>query len=211
MLDDQATCTFFSRNNSQLAPHPASLWFIKATNGSLGRHVRIWTREEIEEKQASGAFECPLPNTVASLQIPTPWHIDGAAFDNRVYVLLPSLDPLVVLFRPGHLRLTLAQAQTLSAASHPHFNSSSNENSDTADDSDDLGSTVVDGKEKKRGGVGKDGDGDARTAAEDGLEKEKRDAETRRRREAEEEEKQRARIAAHVTNLWVQQVSSAAL
>jgi len=42
-----------------------------------------------------------------SLEVPDIWTIDDKKFDNRIYVLVPSIEPLMIFFREGHLRFSV--------------------------------------------------------------------------------------------------------
>ena len=58
--------------------------------------------EEVEATQ--GTHVCPRKGLVASLNV-DPWVLGGHKMDMRVYVLVASLQPLLVFFRTGHLRV----------------------------------------------------------------------------------------------------------
>ena len=47
-----------------------------------------------------------MPGRVASLEVPRMWTLGSRKFDQRLYVLIPSLDPLIILVRPGYLRVS---------------------------------------------------------------------------------------------------------
>ena len=42
-----------------------------------------------------------------SLEVPDIWTINDKKFDNRIYVLVPSIEPLMIFFREGHLRFSV--------------------------------------------------------------------------------------------------------
>jgi hypothetical protein len=56
--------------------------------------------------RARGAGVCPRKAMVASLAVPRPWLLGGHKFDMRVYVLIPSLEPLLVSMRAFQHRRT---------------------------------------------------------------------------------------------------------
>ena len=43
---------------------------------------------QVEEARAKGAFRCPQPRRIASLEVPNLWIPRGRKFDHRVYVLV---------------------------------------------------------------------------------------------------------------------------
>ena len=133
-LSDRDTCRDFYSNNSRWAPSDASMWFIKDSNGSQGTHIKLRTRRQIEamwraqesaaqsSRAEKKAWErnprhpsrlCPneAHASVASLSVQQPWLIDGYKFDNRIYVLVASVTPLIVLFHSGHLRFSQVKYQ----------------------------------------------------------------------------------------------------
>eukprot|EP00277_Geminigera_cryophila_P047990 CAMPEP_0173072490 /NCGR_PEP_ID=MMETSP1102-20130122/9851_1 /TAXON_ID=49646 /ORGANISM="Geminigera sp., Strain Caron Lab Isolate" /LENGTH=279 /DNA_ID=CAMNT_0013941175 /DNA_START=235 /DNA_END=1070 /DNA_ORIENTATION=- len=100
-------CFEFFYDNRKWAVSPNSLWFMKAAKGSTGRHITLLRRHEIETIAAKKEDMCPRDTAVASLEVPDIWTIDGKKFDNRIYVLVPSLEPFIILFRQGHLRFSV--------------------------------------------------------------------------------------------------------
>jgi len=106
-LNNSANCKAFYYENSRFAPAPNSLWFLKGEKGSTGRHITLARRHEIETDAARGLDGCPRSGAIASLEVPNIWTINGRKWDNRIYVLVPSIQPLVVLFRAGHLRFSV--------------------------------------------------------------------------------------------------------
>ena len=114
------------------AAEATRIWFVKAEMGSLGTHISLQSgasitanRDLIQEQKrptaagaslaaAAAANEtrernesvCPRRGAVASLGVADLWLLKGKKFDMRVYVLVPSVEPLLVFFRPGHLRVS---------------------------------------------------------------------------------------------------------
>ena len=109
-LNDSSLCASFYSNNSRWAPSPSSLWFMKKERGSTGRHVRLKRRSDVEREAAGALAGCNngthRAGSIASLEVPNLWVIDDRKWDHRVYVLVASIRPYVLLFRPGHLRFS---------------------------------------------------------------------------------------------------------
>jgi hypothetical protein len=106
-LNESRTCFDFFFDNSKWAASRDSLWFMKSARGSTGRHISLLRRHEIEAIAAKREDGCPREGSVASLEVENIWTIDNKKFDNRVYVLVPSLDPFMIFFREGHLRFSV--------------------------------------------------------------------------------------------------------
>lgn len=126
-LAHEGTCLQFYSNNGRWAPLGKALWFMKETKGSQGTHINLWSSQRIREKWQAhapngGRHLCPDNSTVASLAVSDPWLIDGYKFDNRVYVLVASITPLVVLFRSGHLRFSQVLYSAEEGSSDPASN-----------------------------------------------------------------------------------------
>ncbi|EKX45437.1 hypothetical protein GUITHDRAFT_108705 [Guillardia theta CCMP2712] len=85
-LGEQHGCFAFFYNNARYATSPQALWFLKKSKGSTG---------------------CPRSGGLASLEVPDMWTIKGHKFDHRIYVLVPSMEPWTIFFRPGHLRFSV--------------------------------------------------------------------------------------------------------
>lgn len=64
LLGKKASCEAFFRENHRWA-EPDSLWFVKAANGSLGRHIRLLRGRDVRALAANGSFSCPMHNRVA--------------------------------------------------------------------------------------------------------------------------------------------------
>eukprot|EP00802_Teleaulax_amphioxeia_P010549 Tamp_10577.p1 GENE.Tamp_10577~~Tamp_10577.p1 ORF type:complete len:572 (-),score=93.23 Tamp_10577:141-1856(-) len=103
-LNVTAKCEAFFQDNRKWAPTPETLWFMKAADGSTGRHISLMRRMDIERSSAAGQAACPVPGGIASLEVPNVLLMEGRKFDNRVFVLVVSFDPLIILFHKGHLR-----------------------------------------------------------------------------------------------------------
>ena len=71
-----------------------------------GRHIRLLRTSDLTKMAANGSYVCPNPGRVASLEVPNIWTLCNRKFDQRFYVLLPSLDPLIILVRRGYLRVS---------------------------------------------------------------------------------------------------------
>ena len=71
---------------------------------ALSSHAALMAGDQIEAAavdeeaagRARGVNVCPRKAVVASLAVPRPWLLGGHKFDMRVYVLIPSLEPLLV-------------------------------------------------------------------------------------------------------------------
>lgn len=90
---------FFSRKPSE--PHMNDLWILKPGNLSMGRGIRIiWDREE-----ARAVSEGPK-RYIAQRYIKNPLLLEGRKSEIRIYWLIASVDPLLVLlFKEGTVRL----------------------------------------------------------------------------------------------------------
>ena len=91
-LSDGKDCVEFFTNNSKWARSREALWFIKASDGSTGRHISLMRRRDIERSKARMSNECPLKGGIASLEVPNLYTINNKKFDNRVFVLVPSIE-----------------------------------------------------------------------------------------------------------------------
>jgi hypothetical protein len=114
-LGDERECTDFFERNERWAKSADALWFIKASDGSTGRHISLMRRQDVEhaagkhkrqrsEASLPGRGEgkgqvahplCPLKGGVASLEVPDIHTIRNKKYDNRVFLLVPSIQPLV--------------------------------------------------------------------------------------------------------------------
>eukprot|EP00961_Rhodomonas_salina_P216372 2922603-Rhodomonas_salina.4 len=56
-LNTTQVCNEFFHHNDHWAEQPNSLWFMKAADGSTGRHVHLLQRKEVEEIAAAGKSE----------------------------------------------------------------------------------------------------------------------------------------------------------
>ena len=106
-LNETHTCFEFFYDNRKWAPSPDSLWFMKKVKGSTGRHISLHRRREIEAVAAKKDDRCPRDTAVASLEVPNIWTINNRKWDNRIYILVPSIEPYIILFREGHLRFSV--------------------------------------------------------------------------------------------------------
>lgn len=106
-LNETHTCFEFFYDNRKWAASSSSLWFMKKVKGSTGRHISLLRRHEIEAMAAKKEDQCPRDTAVASLEVPNIWTINNRKWDNRIYVLVPSIEPYIILFRQGHLRFSV--------------------------------------------------------------------------------------------------------
>ena len=120
LLNDTDVCISFFNNNSKWAPSPNSLWFMKKQKGSTGRHISLKRRREIE--QDATKVKCPQEGSIASLEVQNIWTINNRKWDHRIYVLVASLEPFVVLFRQGHLRFSVLNYTDDAPAQRPATN-----------------------------------------------------------------------------------------
>ena len=56
-------------HNDRWAPLSSTLWFIKAADGSTGRHISLVRRSDIQSAVALGHLSCPISGAVASLEV----------------------------------------------------------------------------------------------------------------------------------------------
>ena len=82
------------------------IWFLKKEDGSRGVGIAVLSGAQVEHAHAQGGAGCPRKGVMASLNVPAPWLYKGRKWDMRVFVLVASLKPLIVWFRPGHLRVS---------------------------------------------------------------------------------------------------------
>jgi len=106
LLKDPDACQEFFQRNHLWAARDDEIWFVKDAHGSLGRHIRLLRRRDVMEMARNGSYSCPMPGHVAALEVPHMWTPGNRKFDHRYYVLIPSLDPLLVLLRRGYLRFS---------------------------------------------------------------------------------------------------------
>ena len=111
LLKNKDECEKFFRENHLWAPEDESLWFVKDANGSLGRHIQLLRGADVRAMAANGSYTCPMPGRVASLEVERMWIPGKRKFDQRYYVLIPSLNPLIVLVRRGYLRFSAFEYQ----------------------------------------------------------------------------------------------------
>ena len=62
-------CSEFMTHNDRWAPLSSTLWFIKAADGSTGRHISLVRRSDIQSAVALGHLSCPISGAVASLEV----------------------------------------------------------------------------------------------------------------------------------------------
>jgi hypothetical protein len=104
-LSNPTRCLEFYDNSS----HGLSdgLWFMKHVQGSQGTHISLLPGRKVAAAAAAANATALCPRKyIASLNVEEPMLLDGRKFDNRVYLLVASVNPLLVLVRPGHLRVS---------------------------------------------------------------------------------------------------------
>jgi tubulin polyglutamylase TTLL5 len=96
------------------ADHPDNLWILKPSNLSSGRGVKIvwnfdWLRKALRQRgKIAFGFEGRTLEYVIQRYIKNVLLLDGKKSEIRIYWLIASLDPLLVLMYPeGTARLTL--------------------------------------------------------------------------------------------------------
>jgi hypothetical protein len=104
LLSDRNACEQFFNANHLWAAEEDTIWFVKDAHGSLGRHIQLLRRKDVSAMAANRSYTCPMPARVASLEVANIWIPGRKKFDQRFYVLVPSLNPLIVLVRRGYLR-----------------------------------------------------------------------------------------------------------
>lgn len=108
-LHDSAHCnSFFSQKPSQ--PDKNDLWILKPGNLSSGRDIQIiWDRDEARplaegSRRPDGSLK--QKQYIAQRYIKNPLLLEGRKSEIRIYWLIASLDPLLVLiFKEGTVRL----------------------------------------------------------------------------------------------------------
>ncbi len=90
-------------------PYADDLWVWKPANSNNGKGVEVLTGREVAartKEMASSRENNPVGLICVQRYIRSPLLIDGLKFDIRVYVLLTSLDPLVVyVYDDGLVRM----------------------------------------------------------------------------------------------------------
>ena len=100
--------SFFSQKTSE--PDKNDLWILKPGNLSSGRGIRIiWDREEaraLAEASKTPSSGSKQKQYIAQRYIKNPLLLEGRKSEIRIYWLIASLDPLLVLiFKEGTVRL----------------------------------------------------------------------------------------------------------
>ena len=116
-LSKEENCEAFrTADGTPAAALSKVLWFIKSSNGSTGDHIQLARGDEVAQggslkRECTGKcrteIKCPTPNVIASMNVRDIWTVGGKKFDNRAYLLIASVDPLVVFYRMGHLRFSV--------------------------------------------------------------------------------------------------------
>ena len=143
-LRDKTECKrFFSMTNNATASTDGPVWFLKEVKGSTGRHIRLLRNADIQRLQSitnenlkrahledsptnnarhdNGSaseivFHTVCNNTIASLGVANMLSIGNRKFDQRAFVLVASVRPLVVYIHHGHLRFSALNLSTSSSA-----------------------------------------------------------------------------------------------
>ena len=62
------------------------------------RDIHIYAYCTSVTKIKKNTAQCPVPGGIASLEVQNLLLMDGRKFDNRIFVLVVSFDPLIILF-----------------------------------------------------------------------------------------------------------------